>query len=304
MRNCGRFQMGTSHLMGGLVACIALSLSAQERDWEQEKFTSMEVRPGLYMLSGVGGNLALSVGRDGALLVDDDMAPMVDKLQAAIAELTDQPVRFIVNTHWHFDHVGGNKELGAEGAVIAAHRRVRERMADGQYLAAFRMEIPPAESIALPIVTFDQRITFHFNDDAIEVNYMPAAHTDGDSVVYFVEANVVHTGDLYWNGLYPLVDVESGGKMLGMIDGIAVVLSRIDDKTRVIPGHGPLSNKMELMAYYDMMKTVYERVSGLKSRGKSLEETIAAKPTAEFDARWGHGLFSPEQWLQVVYEAI
>jgi cyclase len=292
----------------GFILCALMSMAtsavAQQRDWEQETFSTTKVRPGLYMLSGAGGNLALSVGRDGVLLVDDDMTPMAGKLQAAIAELTKKPVRFVLNTHWHFDHVGGNAALGASGSVIVAHQRVRERMAEGQYSTTFQMDISPAEPIALPLLTFEQGLAFHFNDDTVEVEHAPAAHTDGDSLVYFAASNVVHTGDLYWNGIYPLVDVESGGRMLGVIEGVAAILARIDDETKVIPGHGPLSDKAAMQAYHDMMKTVFERVRTHKSRGMSVDEVIAAKPTAEFDEHWGKGLFSPEQWVQLIYGAI
>lgn len=290
------------------IAILGLWIFSQavfaQPDYSQVEISSVEVAPGIYMLSGAGGNVGLSVGEDGAFLIDDELTPMTEKLREAVASLTDKPVRFVVNTHWHFDHVGGNESLGNQGAIIVAHDNVRERMAKGQFMKAFNMEVPPAGDVALPVLTFDEGVSFHWNGDRIDLKHEAAAHTDGDAVVYFEKANLVHAGDLYWNGMYPLIDADSGGSVEGMIRGVANILSRIDDNTRVIPGHGPVSNKQELQVFHRLLVTVYKRVKGYRDRGMSVEEVVAQKPTAEFDAVWGMGFIPPDNWVAIVYSAI
>ena len=194
--------------------------------------------------------------------------------------------------------------MGKQGAVIVAHDAVRTRMLAGQHMPAFNMTIPPAPKAALPVVTYGESLALHFNGQTIEISHPGPAHTDGDGIVTFIEANVVHMGDVFWNGLYPLVDADSGGSARSMVDVVAGVLARIDDDTRVIPGHGPLGTRADLQAFHDMMKTVVDRISAYKAQGKSLEEVVAAKPTAEFDTNWGQGLFTGDAWVGVIYSAL
>lgn len=269
-------------------------------------FESTQLSKNLYLLqSGKGGNLALSVGDDGLLLIDDDYADISDKTRAAIAEISAEPVKFVVNTHWHFDHAGGNQMLGEQGAVIVAHDNVRKRLLSGGEVKAFGAKIPPAPKAALPVLTFADSMTFHWNGSAIEVVHPGASgHTDGDAVIYFVEDNVVHMGDLYFSGLYPFVDSSSGGSLAGVITSVNKVLARIDGDTRVIPGHGPLSNKSELKTYRDMLVAVQEKLSGFKQQGKTVEQVVAEKPTAEFDAQWGKGFLNADTWVGIVYNAL
>lgn len=287
------------------VGLWTLSLAAlAEPDYSQVKITSIEVAPGIYMLSGAGGNVGLSIGEDSAFLIDDELTPVTDKLEAAITALTDKPITFVVNTHWHFDHVGGNESMGNHGSIIVAHENVRKRMANGQFMKAFNMDIPPAAEVALPVLTFKDGVSFHWNGDRIDLTHETRAHTDGDAVVYFEKANVVHTGDLYWNGLYPLIDADSGGSIEGMIRGVSNILSRIDETTKVIPGHGSLSSKEELQVYHQLLITVYQRVKAYRKQGMSAEEVIAKEPTAEFDAVWGNGFIAPDNWVGIVYSAL
>lgn len=288
-----------------LLLSAPINILLAQQDFSEVDVTTTELAPGLYMLSsGQGGNVGVSIGGDGVFLIDDEMTPLTPKIQQAVSALTKQPIRFLLNTHWHFDHTGGNDLIGTSGAVIIAHDNVRKRMEKGQFMAAFNMEIPPAPALALPIITFSENVTVHFNNDTLDVVHPAPAHTDGDAVVYFKEANVVHMGDLFWNGIYPLIDGGSGGSTAGMIDAVASVLARIDDNTKVIPGHGLLGTKSQLQAYHDMLLTVHTRIKKLHDQGMPAEEIIKAKPTADFDELWGKGLFSGDQWAGIVDSAL
>lgn len=300
----GFFSCNSRQVLGCLLTSLLCASAVAQQDFSQVEIKTIPVAAGVYMLVGEGGNIGLSIGDDGVFIVDDQYAPLTDRIREAIAALTDRPIRFVINTHWHFDHTGGNENLGKAGASIVAHDNVRERMLKGQAIEAFDMVVPPAPKEALPVITFDEAVTFHWNGDTLEVIHPAPAHTDGDAVIYFDKANVVHTGDVYWNGFYPFIDASSGGSTAGVIDGIAAILARIDSDTRVIPGHGPLSNRAELQAYHDMLKTVHARIKALKEQGKTLEEIVAEKPTADYDAEWGDGFFSPDQWVKVVYPTI
>ena len=286
-----------------LVSVLSTAATAQQ-DFSQVNINTHEVATGIYMLEGAGGNLGLITGDDGVFLIDDQFAPLTNKILKAIAAITDKEVRFVLNTHWHFDHTGGNENLGKTGAIIVAHDNVRERLLKGQTIEAFNSTIPPAPPAALPVLTFDQGVTFHWNNETLEVMHPAPAHTDGDAIIYFKDANVVHAGDLFFNGFYPFIDASSGGSMAGMIAGVDAILARVDSQTQIIPGHGPLSNKAELKAYRDMLQTVYTRIKALKAQDKSVEEIVAAKPTADYDAEYGDGFLKPDQWVQIVSAAV
>jgi cyclase len=290
------------HLKRWLVMAVwlvAVNGYAQQ-DFDNVEIQTVPVAKGIYMLAGQGGNIGLSVGEDGVFLIDDQYAPLTQKIIAAIHAITDKPLKFVVNTHWHADHTGGNENIGKGGAVIVAHHNVRKRMMKGQFLKAIGANIPPADPKALPVITFDQGVTFHWNNETLEVHHPKPAHTDGDAVIYFKNANVVHVGDLFFNGIYPFIDEGSGGSMTGMITGVENVLSRINDDTKLIPGHGPLADASDLKTYRDMLTTVHMRIKKLMGEGKTIEEIVHAKPTEDFDNKWGHGFLKPDQWVKIV----
>ncbi len=271
-----------------------------EEDYSKIEIKTIEVASNIYMLMGAGGNLGLSTGKNGSFLIDDQYAPLTEKILAAISEVSDQQLKFLINTHWHFDHTGGNENIGKGDTIIVAHDNVRERMSKGQMMKAFNLKVPPASPQALPVVTFPESLTFHWNDETIEVIHFPNAHTDGDAAVFFKNANVIHTGDLFFNGIYPFIDAGSGGSLNGMIQSLEKIIKRTNKATKIIPGHGPLGTADDLQSYMDMLKTIYGRVDKLLKAGKSVDEIVAAKPTADFDTKWGKGFLNPDQWVQIV----
>ncbi len=277
-----------------------LTATAQ-RSLDDVEITTEQVAPGIAVLFGAGGNIGVSHGTDATILVDDQFAPLTGKIQAAVAELGATPVQYVVNTHWHGDHTGGNENLGKAGATIVAHDNVRIRMVDGR--PDGENPIAPAPRVALPVVTYDQGMTLNINDDTIEVMYLGGGHTDGDSVVLWREDNVIHMGDLYFKiAGFPYIDVSSGGNVVNAMNSLDQVLRMIDDDTKVIPGHGPMSNKAELTAYRAMMGQAVDLVRALKDDGSSLEQAVAAKPLADFNR--GEGFIGPDQFVEAIYRSL
>ena len=280
-----------------LVAGLALS----QQDFSKVEIETIEVASSVHMLVGSGGNIGVSTGSDGILVIDDQYAPLTEKILAAIKAISDRPVDFVVNTHWHGDHTGGNENMGKAGAVIVAHRNVRARMSTEQFSSFFNRTTPPSPPGALPVVTFTEDVSFHFNGDELHVFHVEPAHTDGDSVVHWRATNVFHMGDLFFNGGYPYIDLGSGGSADGIIAAANRVLELANDESKIIPGHGELSNKQELTAYRDMMVEVRSRISEHVTAGKSLEQVLAAKPTQDLDAQWGTGFIKGNQITEFVY---
>ncbi|GAB4241716.1 MAG: MBL fold metallo-hydrolase [Acidobacteriota bacterium] len=287
-----------------LVTGMSVAFAAAQGDFSDVQVEATPVRDGIFMLTGRGGNIGLCVGEDAAFLIDDQYAPLTEKILAAVRSVTDQPVRFVLNTHWHGDHTGGNENLGKAGALLVAHENVRTRLSTEQFMAAFNRRIPPAPPDALPVVTFTDAVTFHLNGEEIHAFHVDPAHTDGDSVVVFRKANVVHMGDLFFNGRFPFIDLSSGGSFTGLIAAIERVLALVDDDTRIIPGHGELGGKGDLEAYLEMLQQVRSRVEPLVKAGKSLEEVLAAQPLADFPETWGQGFMNPETFLRIVYTSL
>jgi len=295
-----------SHLMAALIsigASIAVAQQAPPAPMPAPPDTKIEtinVAPGIYMLTGRGGNIGLSVGQDGAAIIDDQFADMVPKIRAAVALLAEKPVKFVINTHLHGDHTGGNDSFGAAGAVIIAQENVRKRLGSPQVNPSNNQELPARAREALPVFTFADSATLHFNDDDLEFTHLPNAHTETDIVVRFRKANVVHMGDLFVGG-FPFIDGNTGGTLDGYILAHEKVLAGIDDNTRLIRGHGPLGNKAELQAYHDMLVVVRDRIAKLVKSGKTQEQVVAARPTKEFEEKYGGASFDAAQWLGRAY---
>jgi cyclase len=288
-----RRMLRTVVALGALLAPLATTA----QDFSKVEIAATKLTDSLYMLAGAGGNIGLSIGPDAVFLVDDQYAPLTPKILAAIAKLTDKPVRFVLNTHWHGDHTGGNANLGQAGAIILAHENVRKRMSTEQFIEFTRSAVPPSPPVALPMVTFSGGVvTFYLNGDEVRASYMPNAHTDGDVVVQFVKGDVVHTGDVLWNGLYPFIDVSSGGSVEGTIAACDRLLGMVRESTRVIPGHGPLATLADLRAYRDMLATVSGRIKAMIAAGRTREQIVASDASAEFDAKWGARFINGERF--------
>jgi len=288
----------------GMMAAAVLSASlACAQDFSKIEITTTKLTDSVYMLTGAGGNLGVSVGEDSVFIIDDQYAPMTDKISAALAKITPKPVRFVLNTHWHGGHTGGNENFGKTGSLIVAHENVRKRMSVEQFIEAFNMRTNASPPVALPVVTFAQSVSFHLNGDEIRAIHMPNAHTDGDAVVHFLRNDVMHMGDIYFNGMYPFIDDATGGSVEGVIAACDKVDAIVNDKTKVIPGHGALSNKAELKAYRDMLATVSGRVKDLIRQGKKLEEITASGITKDLDEKWGKGFIKGPKFVEMLAKA-
>ncbi|MCC7292496.1 MAG: MBL fold metallo-hydrolase [Phycisphaerales bacterium] len=286
------------------VCLVASFAAARAQDAQPVEINTVPVAGNVSMLVGQGGNIGVCVGEDGVFLIDDQFAPLTEKIKAAVAKLSPKPVKFLVNTHWHFDHTGGNENFGKAGAIIVAHENVRRSMSKDQFIEAFNANVPAAPPVALPIVTFTETVTFHFNGDDIRVFHVAPAHTDGDSVIHFARANVYHMGDTYFNGMYPFIDTARGGSLGGMIAAVDLVLKEASPDAKFIPGHGEMSGVAELRAYRQMLVEARDAISPLVKAGKSKEEIVAAHPTKALDEKWGKGILQPDAWVGIVVDGM
>jgi glyoxylase-like metal-dependent hydrolase (beta-lactamase superfamily II) len=286
--------------LAGLLLCTSIA-AAQQQDFSKVEVKAQHVAGNVHMLTGAGGNIGLSVGPDGVLIVDDQYAPLVPRIRAAIATVTNQPVRFVLNTHWHVDHVGGNADF-AKDATLVAHDNVRQRLAEGHPGIRGRV-VPPAQAEALPVITFDQSLTFHFNGEPIRALHFPRGHTDGDVIVFFPKSNVVHMGDLFVTYGLPFVDVASGGSLLGTIDGVEKAMAAVPDDVKVIPGHGPVSSKADVLAFAAMLRDCVRLVEQAMQKGQSLQQMQEAGVLAKYD-HLGKGSIKTASFVELIYNEL
>jgi glyoxylase-like metal-dependent hydrolase (beta-lactamase superfamily II) len=281
---------------------------AQMGDLSKVQVKSTPVAGNVHMLEGAGGNIGASVGPDGVLIVDDQFAPLVPKIREALGKLAKGKVKakgpvspeYVLNTHWHFDHTGGNAAFGREGRIVA-HSHVRTRLMNGQTLMG--MKIDPAPKEALPVITYDQGISLFFNGEEIQVTHLPAGHTDGDSMVYFTGSNVLHLGDHFTGDKYPFIDLESGGSLEGYLRNVERVLQTLPAGVKIIPGHGALSGREELERFATMLRDTVELVKGKIAAGKTLEQ-VTTEGMPEKYKSWGDAFIKPEQWLTMAYQSL
>jgi glyoxylase-like metal-dependent hydrolase (beta-lactamase superfamily II) len=291
-------------LRSTLFLALIPTLVAAQTNFDTIPVRAQALRGGVYMLTGAGGNIGLSVGDDAAFIVDDQYAPLTPKIIAAVAAITNKPIRFVVNTHWHGDHTGGNENIGRAGALIVAHNNVRKRMSVEQFNDVFNRRTPASPAGALPVVTFNDSVSFHINGDEMVAFHIPPAHTDGDAVIHFTRADVVHMGDTYFATGYPFVDVSSGGHVNGVIGVADRVLAMCKPTTIVIPGHGPVSNCDNLREYRNMVASVRDKVRAEMQKGRTLEQLKTAGLTADYDAKWGRGFIQPAMFVELVYRSL
>lgn len=266
------------------------------------EITTTDLGQNIYMLQGAGGNIGVSTGDDGVFLIDDQFAPLSEKIMEALANISDKPVSYVVNTHWHGDHTGGNENFGKAGAVIVAHENVRSRMSTEQFIKTFNRQVPAAPEAALPVVTFSDNVNFYFNGNEISVTHMPASHTDGDSIVFFKEANILHLGDTFFNGFFPFIDHSSGGTLDGLIVTVATALQIIDDNTQIIPGHGKLAAKADLEKYHSMLLNVQSEMQPVLASGKSRDEVLAENPLENIGKVWGNGFMKTDVFTGILFD--
>ncbi len=288
----------------GLLAITGLfALTGLAQDQKVE-YIATPLSGTVTMIKGRGGNIAVSAGEDGVFIIDDQLKPLTDQLLGAIRDISDQPIRFVINTHYHGDHVGGNETLGKAGSVIIAHDNIRQRMNSDQFNHFFNETTPAWPADSLPVVTFNDRVTLHFNGEAVAVHHVPRGHTDGDSIVHFPASNVIHMGDIFFNGLYPYIDLDGGGSIQGMIAAAELGISLADGETRVIAGHGPASDLDGLTAYRDFLAKARDNVQLLLDQGMSLQQAVDARPTAEWDEALGKTWITPAQWVTFIYNSL
>ena len=286
-----------------LVLAVMAGVSVAQ-ETEPPKIQTTRLAEGLFMLAGAGGNSVICVGAEGVVLLDTGYGPMADPLHAEVAALSDKPVRVVVNTHWHLDHVDGNPSFRSLGAVIVAHENVRRHMSSDQHLAILDRDVPASPAEALPTLTYLEELSLYWGNQNISLTHLPSAHSDGDTVVTFRSANVIQAGDIFFNCGYPFIDVAHGGTIDGMIAAVQTILELSDDATRIVPGHGPLATRSDLETYLGMLKDYRAAIASEVASGKDLPAILESPPTAELDAKWGKVYFSPEQFTEMVFRTL
>lgn len=288
-----------------LLLLAAATPAAAQQDFSKVEVKVEQLAPGVAVLFGAGGNIGLSHGEDGNVLIDDQFAPLVPKIEAAVKTLDPDPIKFVINTHWHGDHTGGNEQLGKAGAVIVAHDNVRERLSVETFSKRFNRTVPAMPKAGLPVVTFTQGVSFHLNGDRIQVVHVPHAHTDGDALVYWTKANVLHMGDTFFHRVtFPFIDLESGGSIDGAIAAAKRGLELVKPGGKVIPGHGPTATRDDLQAYHDMLVDVRAKVAAGIAAGRTKEQVVASKPAAAYLGRTQEGFIKADDFVGTVFESL
>ncbi|MCI0487777.1 MAG: MBL fold metallo-hydrolase [Blastocatellia bacterium] len=288
------------------IACLVFVCAAvvgrayAQQDFSQVQMKSTHVAGNVYMLEGAGGNIGVSVGPDGILIVDDQFAPLADKIRASLKKLGEGKLKFVLNTHWHNDHTGGNEEFGPEAPIIA-HDNVRKRLATEQKV--FGRVFPPSPKEALPVITFDHSLAVHFNGEEIRAMHYPHGHTDGDSIIFFTGSNVVHMGDDFFSGMFPFVDLDSGGDVEGLTKNIEDVIKKLPAGVKIIPGHGPVSTIDDLKLYHRMLVETTGVVRKRMSEGKTLNQ-IKAEGLPDAWKSWGNGFIKTDQWIELIHRSL
>ncbi len=275
-----------------------------QRDFSKTEIKTTDLGNNIYMLEGEGGNVTVGVGTNGVIMVDSEFAPLHDRIKAAIEKITNQPIKYLINTHFHADHTGGDALFRKDGAIVVAESNVKKRLAAGTTNGLTGVKTPPAEPDALPNKSYRNEEVVKVKGRMAFVGHPKNAHTDGDSYVLFQDANVLATGDVFTNGRYPNIDFANGGNIKGMIAGVQTFLGLTDEKTKIVPGHGPLANKADLAQYYGMLTTARDRMAALVKEGKTEAEVLAAKPFADLDAKWAPTPQASVNFIRVVYHSL
>jgi glyoxylase-like metal-dependent hydrolase (beta-lactamase superfamily II) len=291
----------TLPLLAALLLVGPIAAARQAPDFSKVEIVTTKIADSFYALEGQGGRIGVLTGPDGVFMVDSQFAPLTERIVAAIRHLSDRPIRFLVDTHVHGDHTGGNQNLARMGATILARTSLRTRLLSPNPPAAGGPPPPPAPPEALPTITYDGRVTLHVNGETVELIPLPLAHTDGDTAVRFLRANVLMTGDVFRSVGYPNIDRANGGTLRGILDAFDTLVDLAGPATRVLPGHGPVTDRTAIVAHRDMTVAVRDRVTKLMQEGKSLEETVAARPTADYDERTGNAAASADRFVGQVY---
>lgn len=278
---------------------FAFSLAVTAQNFDSVNIKTTKVAGSVYMLEGSGGNIGVLIGNDGVILVDDQFAPLSEKIKKAIASISDKPIKFIINTHFHGDHSDGNKVFGGEGAIIVAHENVRKRLSTDYFYKTYKQEQKAMSYEGLPKITFAQSVNFNINGETVQVIYVKNAHTDGDAAIYFKESNVLHTGDVFVRYGLPFIDDDGGGTIDGMISGAEQMLTMINDETKIIPGHGQISSKKDLLDYKNLLQTIRNRIADGIKAGKTVDQIISSEPTKEFKTGYDKIFF-----VQSVYNSL
>jgi glyoxylase-like metal-dependent hydrolase (beta-lactamase superfamily II) len=304
-----RFISSSGILTAGALFCPSslfaesenIVLTARKRA-ETATITVQNLRGNVTALLGSGGNIGVLTGKDGKLIIDSGYSTSRGKITEALSGLSADPIRHLVNTHWHFDHTDGNEWMHSDGATILAHENTRKHLSTTTRVEGWDFTFPPSPKDAIPAEVFDKEKTLHLNNTRVALAYYGPSHTDGDVSAYFVEPDVLHCGDTWWNGHYPFIDYSTGGNIKGMIKAAETNLARVTEKTIVIPGHGKIGGKAELTEYRDVLVTIHDRIAALKKEGKTLEEIIAAKPTAAYDGKWATSFITGDVFTKLVYQ--